>query len=361
MGLYFFRADANSNIGMGHVMRCLSIADAVVARGHEVVFLLADNSVADVVTTRGFKCCILYSDYTNMESELDNWPVERSADVVFVDSYYVTREYLIGIKKKLSKSKLAYLDDVATFAYPVDCLVNYNAYGPDLDYQKFYCDGGAQLPKLILGPKFAPLRAMFQGIPSRTIDKDVKKVLISTGGADEFHIALGLISHIGATLPDVYGFKFHFLLGAMNEDKQKIYELSQGISAVFLHEKVDNMRGLIESCDMVVSAAGSTMYEICACGVPMITYSLADNQKAGASAFGKLGLAVSLGDLRIPDSVDSSLVFSGELKEDALETILDAVERLAADYDLRCSMGKRMQKLIDGRGAERIVEAVEAI
>jgi len=67
-------------------------------------------------------------------------------------------------------------------------------------------------------------------------------------------------------------------------------------------ENVQDMRGLICSMDLIVSAAGSTLYEICACGVPLITFVTADNQIRGAEAFSSLGLAVNIGDLREPES-----------------------------------------------------------
>ena len=82
------------------------------------------------------------------------------------------------------------------------------------------------------------------------------------------------------------------------------------------------MRALILSMDICVSAAGSTLYEICACGVPLITYILADNQIPGAGTFEKSGLAVNCGD--------------------------------------RVEVGKRMQEMIDGYGAERLVRQLMA-
>ena len=355
MALFVFRADANTNIGMGHIMRCLSIADAAKANKQDIIFILADENVLDLIKKRGYRFLVLDSDYSNMDLEIDKWPDELSPNRIFVDSYYVTNEYFDSIKTKYPNSKLVYMDDVGTIAYPVDYLVNYNAFGPEINYKKLYSEASMRLPKLILGSIYAPLRTMFQEIPKRTQKNHVKNVLISTGGADEYHVALGLIAHIGESLPKDYDINYHFLIGAMNKDKHQIYDLSMNISSVILHENVNNMRELIESCDIVVSAAGSTMYEICACGVPMINYSLADNQKPGAKAFGELGLAMNIGDLRIPESIDTSRVFSGELKEDAIDIILDAVKKMARDYNLRCSIGSRMQELIDGRGAERII------
>ena len=112
--------------------------------------------------------------------------------------------------------------------------------------------------------------------------------------------------------------------------------------------------------DICVSAAGSTIYEICACGVPLITYILADNQISGAETFEKLGLAVNCGDLRsaavnISDSL--TLVSKSKSENNSAEIILTAVERLAEEYEYRVQVGKLMQEMIDGYGAERLVSA----
>ena len=100
------------------------------------------------------------------------------------------------------------------------------------------------------------------------------------------------------------------------------------------------MKALICSCDLAVSAAGSTMYEIAACGVPMIAYILADNQIPGAKTFAKLGLAVSCGDLRN--------------KENAATILMDAVDRTAKNYVLRKQISEKMQNMVDGFGADRL-------
>ncbi len=335
--MFIIRADANPSLGMGHIMRCLSIADSIKDNGKDIVFILADNSIERLITSRGYDAIILHTNYKRMESELDSWP-ELSSNAVIVDSYYVTPDYLNKLKRKIGKSKLIYIDDLATFAYPVDILVNYNVYGPDLNYSHIYSMAKTTTPKLLLGPKYTPLRTMFRGVEKNRIHKTVKNVLVSTGGSDPAHIALSLITS------EPKGFTFHFLVGALNQDKETIKRLSELYPNIIIHENVSDMRSLISSCDIAISAAGSTLYEICACGVPLITYSLADNQIPGANAFEELGLAVNIGDIR--DVGDS------EAK------IITSLEMLSVNYKMRAAMGKRMQKMIDGFGADRIAKAI---
>ena len=337
--MILFRADGNASIGSGHIMRCLSIADAFKRKQKDSLFVLADKTFRPLIEERGYVTYILDSDYRNMDSELDNMKKAIAfyhPEMVIADSYYVTKEYLQELKEL---AHLVYVDDLASFAYPVDVLVNYNAYGPDVSYKELYLDEKVSVPKLVMGLRYAPLREMFRNLPARKQNKTVKDILISTGGADPIHLALRLVHHIAQS---AYPQRFHFLVGAMNADYDEIQNIVAKQKNIFVHYNVKDMKTFISSCDLAVSAAGSTTYEISACGVPMITYVLADNQIQGAQALEKLGLAISCGDLR------------NNVK--AEQQIMEAVALFADDFVLREKMGKQMQKLVDGNGADRLVE-----
>ena len=90
-------------------------------------------------------------------------------------------------------------------------------------------------------------------------------------------------------------------------------------------------------------------------------YVLADNQIPGAKAFEDLGLAVNLGDLRDPSSIDPNQVISGILDSAAVEKIMLAIEDLSVDYEHRVVVGDRMQEMIDGLGADRMWSVVQGI
>lgn len=334
--MIIFRTDGNKQIGSGHVMRCLSIADAFVRKDHSCTFVLADDSFDSLIKERGYNTVILNRDYSDLENEIEAFTaLIRSFDpeMVIVDSYYVTEKYLSGIRKC---AFTVYIDDLASWAYPADCLINYNIYGPDLDYPGLYKDAGS-VPKTLLGINYVPVRSMFCDIGKHVHKKTVEDVLISTGGTDPIHLGLALAKHIRAGSDNT---RYHILVGALNADHEEILRIAENCSNLIVHYNVSDMRRLISSCDIAVSAAGSTLYEICACGIPMVIYSLADNQILGNQAFVKHGIARSCGDLRFVD--------------DPVEKVLKEVREYAGDYELRCSVGNRMQELVDGHGAERI-------
>lgn len=334
--MILIRADANPRIGMGHIMRCLSLADAMRAAGQETLFILADNQIGEYIQSRGYQVFVLHSCYDRMEEELHLWP-NLPCNCIIVDSYFVTEKYLNALR---GKGQVIYIDDLASFPYPVDVLVNYNAYGLYTDYKQLY--NGYDEPEYILGPAYVPLRTIFRGVERKKQLKNIRNVLISTGGSDELHVAISVITNM--MKDPVEDVTYHFLIGMMNQDKKQIYYLAKGRRNIVLHENVADMRGLIEKMDLAVSAAGSTLYEICACGVPLITYVLADNQSPGAEAFEKLGLAYNLGDMREAD--------------DPGKAILSSIGNLAKNYERRVFVGQKMQSMIDGFGANRIVDKI---
>jgi len=351
-----FRADANPNIGMGHIMRCLSIADAYKSVGHNVTFIIASSEVEELIKKRGFKVIVLDNDYTKMEEELKIWPQSECPNIIFIDSYYVTPLYLSNLKKKF-RSRLVYIDDMLSFPYPVDVLVNYNIYSSELEYKRLYHNSKYKLPSLFLGPQYAPLRSIFKKSPSKKQKENISDVLISTGGSDEFHLALDFVRFL--LKQKQLGYTYHILIGALNQDKIEIKRIATGNKKIALHENVSDMKTLIQSMDVVVSAAGSTLYEVCACGVPLITYTIADNQISGATAFEKLNLAVNVGDLREDKTAPQNDNFPTKLRPDACKMLFNALETLSYNYVQRVNMGLQMQKVIDGRGVNRIVEVLK--
>ena len=338
--MILFRADGNEKTGSGHIMRCLSLADAAGDRGIGCCFVTAGAEFREIIEERGHKCVVLGTDYSDMESELPSLIKilnDARSDAIIVDSYCVTQAYLEALRHH---ERLIYIDDLAAFAYPVDVLINYNIYAPDMGYERLYAQ--KERPVLLLGAQYAPLRREFQNMGFRRPSEKAGNVFVSTGGADSEHIALRLIQYLKSHRNPRY--TFHFLLGAMNRDREEIENLVRNMSNIVIHKNVTNMRELMCSCDAAISAAGSTLYELCACSVPIITYILADNQIAGARKFADRGLALLAGDARS--------------EANFCDTLLCELDTLARDYTLRMAMAERAYSVVDGKGADRVISAI---
>ncbi len=350
--MVLIRADGNSSIGTGHVMRCLSIADALKRKHKEVIFATADDSMKIIIEDRGFSCYVLDSDYMNLKTDFNNEQflelINKSSNIL-VDSYYVSEEYFKSLRDYAFNKMIIYMDDFCEKAYPVDMVINYNIYADCDKYADLYRTKNYNT-EFVIGSRFAPLRREFSKTKRIGIKEKISDALIMTGGADIHHTALGLIKTLkeyrnnqsGNILDNIC---FHFVVGAMSEDYDNILNEIRGINNIVIHRNVKDMISLMLSCDIAVSAAGTSLYELCACGVPTITYVLADNQINGEKAFVDSKAMLSVGDIRA--------------NQEYCKHILDSVIKLSGDYNLRKMLADKESAITDGSGADRIVELFE--
>lgn len=312
-------------------MRCLSIAQALQKRGEEVVFATSGPKGREIIEAKGFQAICLCSPWDDYSPEdIREILTKHTPSMLLIDSYYVSREYWEGIKPGV---RTAYMDDLGVSGLPVDYLINYNVYANDLNYDAYK----GSKTKLMLMPLYAPLRDEFCGITRHCINQKVQNIMVSAGGADPNGITSKLIEQVCPVMRDI---TFHFVIGMLNPRIGEIKERAGNNVVLHINEK--NMSMLMKECDMAVSAAGSTLYELCACGTPTITYTLADNQQLAAEVFAREGIMMSAGDYR------NDVWFSMKLRS--------KIENLAEDYNLREQLSVMMQNVVDGRGADRIAE-----
>jgi len=309
--MLIIRADGNAKIGAGHLMRCLTVAEAVknvrsatvlpdgtktgTADGTEagatdVLFLCADEDSAALARRYGFETGVLNTDYRLMEAELkpmrresvreipekiptvkllesmeespehenrescawDLW-IKGQDHTILVDSYCVTEDYLRDLKRY---GRVFLMDDLQTKAYPVDGVINYNVFADKRIYEQLY-EKNTEV-RLILGGEYIPLRTQFQGLEYEAKER-VKDVLITTGGGDADNIA-------GQILNEIYDPEicFHVLSGRFNPHFEELKERADSTDNIRIHHDVTDMAGLMQGCDLAVSAGGSTIYELCA-------------------------------------------------------------------------------------------------
>ena len=350
------RADANSKIGMGHVMRCLSVADALVKRREEVLFVTADDTPVPLLTKKGIPYRVLHTDYADMEAELPELLavlreltlraespeaalLQRNTSIL-VDSYYVTEKYLAALKSRITT---IYMDDIYAFSYPVDMLINYNIYGEEMGYEK---DAAFADTKLLLGTEYVPLREEFlAGEQQRTAANC--GILITTGGSDSFNLAGQLLME--AMKYDALKEKeYHVVSGSLNPHIGELQALAQKHENIHIHCNVTNMAELMAESEVALSAGGSTLYELCAVGVPVIAFSFAENQERLVQTFVKRGIAQYGGNYRTDGNKMIQNTIAG------LETLLE-------DENLRTEYREKARTLVDGKGADRIAEAIQAL
>lgn len=351
--MIIFRADGNSSVGLGHVMRCLSIADSAKEMGEKCLFVTTGKELLSTITSHSHECMILNTDYTHMDAELEQFlPVIQKSrpSALFIDSYFVTDTYLRQVWNcvKQNSGKLVYIDDVLSFPYYCDILVNYNIFGPDkiYDYNLMYQEAKISPPKFLLGTSYAPLREEFQNLQNRKVKKKAKDILISTGGSDSEHLTAEIVKSL---MQFQNQYTFHIIIGSLNMDKEIIQNIAHDNSRIVLYDNVKHMANLMSGCDVAISAAGSTLYELCATQTPTITYIIADNQIPGAEGFSNHQILDCAGDIRNLGAAKLS------------EYLIRRGIELAQNYDKRLEISTRMRSVVDGIGAQNLLNAVKDI
>ncbi|MCM1161401.1 MAG: UDP-2,4-diacetamido-2,4,6-trideoxy-beta-L-altropyranose hydrolase [Roseburia sp.] len=331
------RVDSNGIIGTGHLMRCLAIAGEL-KKSCQVVFLLADEMGTELLENEGFSYRCLESQWNQMEEEIDKiCPLikEEGAEVLLIDSYQVTRHYLKCVKELV---KTVYIDDLHEFPYPCNILINYAVYAEDYDYEKTYQGTDT---KLLIGCGFAPLRQEFSALPEKIVNQQTKNVLVLTGGTDSSHFALQFVQQIVGK-EEYKGMTFHIICGKYNQDIEQLRQLEKEKSHVQVYCNLFELGKFMRNADIAISAGGTTLYELAACGTPTIGYSLADNQLENLKSFADKGCLLSVGDIR-----------QGFPKEELLKRLGEL-----ADSKKRQELSHRMKQLVDGNGCRRLAEEI---
>lgn len=339
-----FRVDGNSEIGAGHIMRCLSIGEMAKNMGAECVYLTADHSFELLIKKNGFQCNVLDTIFSNPESEfsaLEPILTQFSPDFIVVDSYYVTPYYLEWLKQV---GKIIYIDDIPSFAYPVDILINYNIYADKKEYELIYSKDKKSLPHLILGPQYVPLRKEFQSVNVLVTKKYAENILVSVGGTDPEHMALKLLNSFLNEKEQFENYQFHFIINSFEPDRDEILGIASFNPWITIHENIQCMSALMLKCDLAIAAAGSTLYELSVCGVPTITYILDDNQVLGAMKFEALGIMSNMGDCRT--------------KVDFYQSLCNEIKKLSKDENRRKQMKERGLRQIGRKGAEQLIKEI---
>lgn len=351
----WIKADGNENIATGHIRRCMTIAKELKERGAEPLFVVADERSANLLIgisdaeNTSFDSMILHTDYANPMEDLPIFEglfEEDAPDFIFVDSYSVTPEYFAALSEVIARSgkniKVGYIDDFGRADYKVDLIINYDI---------VYPEGLYTAEKQLLGAGYAPLRKEF-GKVQASINEKAKRVLLSTGGTDTCHVISSILSEVyendspyRKTLDNI-GICFEIIVGAFFEPqyKRQLKEFEDKYKGVTLHESVADMAGLMLKCDLAVSAGGSTLYELCAVGVPTVVFSMADNQMEFVKSFDKAGAVKYAGDARDDRRLVQKMITWG-----------------TAAYDnpgFRKRMSDKARSIVDGKGTSRIADAI---
>lgn len=335
--MFAIRADGSPDIGMGHIMRCLSLASEIKAAGQEVSFISKFSEGIQKITDYGFDVICLNKQEYPPEQEITMLVEiikEHKIKTLIIDTYNVSRQYFLEIKKYINV--LVYIDDINSFTYPVDILNNGNVAGEYLDYAKYS-------PKeiMLLGPKYNLIREEFKDLPDRKINKKVNSIMITTGGSDPYDLS-SYFAELIANIPELGHITINLVVGNLFKNIDALYKLSKKYKQIKLHENVKRMSEIMLDSDLAISAGGSTIYELCACGTPTLAFIMADNQENATLILEKKGYVKNLGWYK--EFKDN------EVKDSIIKICNNELERMA--------ISRKMQSLLDGKGAYRVANEI---
>ncbi|SDF79793.1 UDP-2,4-diacetamido-2,4,6-trideoxy-beta-L-altropyranose hydrolase [Sporolituus thermophilus] len=309
-----FRTDSSREIGTGHVMRCLTLADALKEKGCRALFICRDfaGNIGGLVRAKGHE--VVYLPHRQDEPDPDDrvfhaawlgtsWQqdaedtatvlrerFDRPVDWLVVDHY--------GIDAKWEKTlrpytrKIMVIDDLADRPHDCDLLLDQNLYeNMEKRYDGLVPPGAIKL----LGPKYALLRPEFyrarQSIRQR--DGTVRRILVFFGGSDPTNETLKALKAIKMLdRPDI---AVDVVIGSSNLHKEEIAAFCRDMPQVTLHCQVDNMAELMANADLAIGAGGTTTWERCYLGLPTITIIIADNQAEVLTVLAQNGVIWNLG------------------------------------------------------------------
>ncbi len=280
MKMILFRTNGGEDSGLGHMMRCLSLAGVLSERCPEEKIVFRANGEMQALIVKNGHEFQSSEDYDKQDAEAIK---KQKPKIVVFDSYLANSEYLRKIKQN---TFLVQFDDNNDIYTPVvaDVVINGNIHAQTLDYK---CEN--QKTKYLLGPEYLIMREEYQ---KELREKKGNGIMITTGGSDFLNLMPLFIKSIKDT-----EYKKKIIIGpAYTEEKiAEIERLTNGYNTFELIYKPKSLKDHILNSEIIITAAGSTVYEVLRLKKVPLIYTLADNQKKIAKALVEKNV-ISLGD-----------------------------------------------------------------
>lgn len=356
-----FRCDASIQIGTGHVMRCLTLADALKSEGVESHFICREHTghLLELIEQRGYQShCLPYTSQVKSpnkdELEHTNWlgatqqeDSKRCAELLqtlqpdwlIVDHYALDVFWESALRPYCNK--IMVIDDLADRQHNCDVLL-------DQTFGRYEQDYAIWVPNhclLLCGANYALLRPEFSQWREYSLDRRksgyLKHLLINLGGVDKDNITTQILKGLQkSALPEHC--KITVVMGSTAPWIQSV--INQAASMAWQTEVktgVSNMAQLMANSDLAIGAAGSTSWERCCLGLPTIMIILAENQR-------KIAQNLEQANAVYPIDMDLNLEFS----------IQKSVEYFVDKESVLIKMSHNASCILNGCGSKLVIKNV---
>lgn len=333
-----FKAEGNSQIGAGHLMRCFALAQFCKANGCLPIFSMP-------FCPANFKHMLQEEELEFVISDIETGSLQdaknlaqlagdRGAQWVVCDSYRFRSNYQRALKD--AGLKTLFIDDNGHADYYwADIVLNQNEHATAELYA-----AKSSTTRLLLGAQHMLLREEFNRFREKTkreFPENALNILISMGGADVNNLTPAVLQSI-ATIPSS-NFNIKVVDGNLRKNQLNLKCISPlNGNHIDVIRNAQNMAELMAWADVAVATAGTTAWEMAFMGLPAVLITAADNQIPVAKYLDQAGAAVSLGwhtDIDLPD-------------------IAAALKKLVASRPDRIHMSENGQRIVDGRGCARV-------
>ena len=334
------RAEGGPQIGLGHVMRCLALAQACVEAGGRARLM---TQSLPVPVRRRFEMervpvHLLQSEVPGSDHDAAETAAlgkNESCSWIVVDGYCFGTKYQDLLKR--SGAHLLLIDDNGNAgAYCADAILNQNIHAQDAMYT-----GRQPHAQLLLGPMYALLRREFRQWLhwERPEGLEASNVVVAMGGSDPSGLTHTAITALAALRhPDL---KVRVAIGAQNRRVSEI-RVEAARAGFAVEVDVPEISALMAWADVAIAAAGTTTWELGYMQLPSVLVAAAENQRPIAEELDRRGSAIYVNG--------PPAILAGELAR--------AVASLLPDAGRRAAMARAGRDLVDGLGAERVIGVI---
>jgi UDP-2,4-diacetamido-2,4,6-trideoxy-beta-L-altropyranose hydrolase len=341
----FIRTDASINIGTGHVIRCLALAEVLRQKCTDINFICREGTgnLINYIEDNGYKVHQLTGEI-DIETDrkltneiLSNY--ENKPDWLIIDHYEIDISWEHPLRKYAKR--LMVIDDLANREHDCNLLLDQNYSNNEGRYNGLVPGNCIQL----LGPEYALLRPQFQRAKGtlKKRDSGVNRILVFMGGSDPQNVTSKVLRAIH--MLERSDIVIDVVIGNLNPYHDEIKTLTSKIPNTSCHHNVENMAELILTADLCIGAGGTTTWERCCVGLPTITIILAENQKSISESLDKEGALINLGWYQN--------VTENNIKE--------VIKGLIEDPQRMVSMSDKGRQLVDGEGVGRVIDTISSI
>lgn len=359
-----FRADASMEIGTGHIMRCLTLANALHDKGADCRFVCREHpgNLIDYLRQQGFDVVALPMPFGKAYTrETDNtqlahatwlgcdWATdaaqtkvavcEKAVDWLIVDHYALDAQWEQAMRPLYRK--LMAIDDLADRAHVCNVLLDQNLV-EDIDTR--YQGKVPDLCKCLLGPEYALLRSEFNALRpaslARRVTPELNRLLVFLGGSDEENETGKAV--VGIKKANRKWKHIDIVVGQNFPAIETLKRDLAGFPSVELHVQTSDMALLMAAADLAITAGGSVTWEKCTLGLPSLVAIQGDNQHSIATKMHECGAQITLG-------------LASELTPACYAHCLDSVQR-----EELTTMTQSAASICNGSGIASVTEAIGA-